>query len=133
MDGIAFNYPLTCLVCLYVRHAITNQDNHETFLFNRLYFSNLAFRLFIAIYQKLNVGIRFVAFDIEDHEQCHYDYLQVFNGPNVDSPSLGKFCGKKIPSDIRSNSSYLTLKFRSDASISKPGFYVSFFAGKIIK
>ncbi|KAK3741569.1 hypothetical protein QZH41_012512 [Actinostola sp. cb2023] len=78
--------------------------------------------------KKLNVGLRFVAFDIEDHEQCHYDYLELFNGPSLQSQSLGKFCGKKRPSDIRSNSSYLTLKFKSDTSISKPGFYVSFFA-----
>lgn len=73
-----------------------------------------------------------MAFDVEDHEQCHYDYLEVFNGPDIHSPSLGKFCGKKRPSDIRSNSSYLTLKFKSDTSITKPGFYVSFFSGKML-
>ncbi|XP_031559878.1 tolloid-like protein 1 [Actinia tenebrosa] len=78
--------------------------------------------------KNLNVGVRFVAFDIEAHEQCDYDYLQLFNGPDTSSPSLGKFCGKTIPSDIKSNSSYLTLKFNSDTSINKPGFYITFFS-----
>ncbi|XP_048589480.1 tolloid-like protein 1 isoform X2 [Nematostella vectensis] len=74
------------------------------------------------------VGMRFVAFDVEDHEQCHYDYLQLFDGQDEWAPSIGKFCGKEIPGEVRSNSSYLTIKFKSDASINKPGFYLSFFS-----
>lgn len=82
----------------------------------------------ISLPEHFRVGIRFVAFDMESHSKCLYDYLQINDGPK-DSPSvLGRYCGKQLPVELKSNSSLVTLQFSSDGSINKPGFYLNFFS-----
>lgn len=74
------------------------------------------------------VGIRFIAFDIESHSECLYDYLQIKDGPEDSSSLLGRYCGKQIPQELRSNSSQVTIQFSSDGTVNKPGFYLNFFS-----
>lgn len=75
------------------------------------------------------MGVRFNAFDIESHNKCLYDYLQIYDGPDDSSPVLGRFCGKQLPGELNGNSSELTIQFASDGTINKPGFYLNFFSG----
>lgn len=82
----------------------------------------------ISLPQHFRVGIRFNAFDIESHHKCLYDYLQIYDGPDVSSPVLGRFCGKSLPNELKSNSSQLTIQFASDGTVMKPGFYLEFFS-----
>ena len=67
---------------------------------------------------------------MEYHDQCLYDFLQVFDGPDDKSPSLGRFCGKTLPNDLKGGTNKLTIKFMVDESINKPGFSLKFFSGK---
>ena len=67
---------------------------------------------------------------MEYHDKCLYDYLQVFDGPDDKSPSLGRFCGKTSPKDLKGNSNKLTIRFVADESINKPGFSLNFVSGK---
>lgn len=80
------------------------------------------------LFQHFRVGIRFVAFDIESHDKCLYDYLQINDGPEDSSSLLGRYCGKQIPQELKSNSSQVTIQFSSDGTINKPGFYLNFFS-----
>ena len=62
------------------------------------------------------------------------DYVQVFDGPNMQSPSLGSFSGTEIPRPVRSTGNTMTVHFHTDAGnyglqtagvSDDPGFYVS--------
>ncbi|KAJ7379470.1 Bone morphogenetic protein 1 [Desmophyllum pertusum] len=82
----------------------------------------------ISLPENFRVGVRFVAFDIESHSKCLYDYLQIYDGPNDSSSVIGRYCGKSLPTELKSNSSQMTIQFSSDGTINKPGFYLNFFS-----
>ena len=44
------------------------------------------------------------------------------NGGYVTSPKIGRYCGNRIQPIIKSDSNILLVKFRSDDSLSAPGF-----------
>ncbi|ELU00391.1 hypothetical protein CAPTEDRAFT_221124 [Capitella teleta] len=80
----------------------------------------------ITVPESYSVALRFQSFEIENHDNCVYDYLEVRDGHNEDSPLIGKFCGYKVPTDIKSLSNKLYVKFVSDGSVQKGGFAASF-------
>lgn len=67
---------------------------------------------------------------IERHDSCTYDSLEVRDGGSESSPLLGRFCGYDKPDDIKSSSNRLWLKFVSDGSVNKAGFAANFFKGQ---
>lgn len=67
---------------------------------------------------------------IEKHDSCAYDYVEVRDGASESSPLLGRFCGYDKPDDIKSTSNQLWLKFASDGSVNKAGFAANFFKGQ---
>lgn len=67
---------------------------------------------------------------IERHDSCAYDYVEVRDGSSETSPLLGRFCGYDKPDDIKSSSNQLWLKFVSDGSVNKAGFAANFFKGE---
>uniref|UniRef100_A0ABM0MSC4 Metalloendopeptidase n=1 Tax=Saccoglossus kowalevskii TaxID=10224 RepID=A0ABM0MSC4_SACKO len=74
-----------------------------------------------------NVGISFQSFEIERHDSCIYDYLEVRDGYDEDSRLLGKYCGYTTPRDFHSDGNKLMVKFVSDGSVNKGGFSAQFF------
>ena len=66
---------------------------------------------------------------MENHDNCVYDYLEMRDGHEDDSPLIGKYCGYKVPEDIRSSSNKLYVKFVSDGSVQKAGFAATFVKG----
>uniref|UniRef100_A0A8C3TCK2 Metalloendopeptidase n=1 Tax=Chelydra serpentina TaxID=8475 RepID=A0A8C3TCK2_CHESE len=81
----------------------------------------------ITVSERFHVGLTFQAFEIERHDSCAYDYLEIRDGPTEDSPLIGHFCGYEKPEDIKSSSNKVWMKFASDGSISKAGFAANFF------
>ncbi|KOC70062.1 Cubilin [Habropoda laboriosa] len=61
-------------------------------------------------------------FDLEEHSNCIFDYLEIRNGGYDTSPLIGKFCGTVIPTEIVSQTNQLYLKFVSDPTGSHTGF-----------
>ncbi|ESO84884.1 hypothetical protein LOTGIDRAFT_236092 [Lottia gigantea] len=80
----------------------------------------------ITVPEKYSVALKFQSFEIENHDNCVYDYLEVRDGHEDSSPLIGKFCGYKIPEDIKSTGNKLYVKFVSDGSVQKAGFAASF-------
>ncbi|CAG2171053.1 unnamed protein product [Oppiella nova] len=80
----------------------------------------------ITVPENFQVALKFQSFEIENHDNCVYDYLEVRDGHNMNSPLLGKFCGYKVPDAVRSNSNKLLVKFMSDNSVQKAGFSANF-------
>uniref|UniRef100_A0A8C3WZV4 Metalloendopeptidase n=1 Tax=Catagonus wagneri TaxID=51154 RepID=A0A8C3WZV4_9CETA len=83
----------------------------------------------IQVSEGFHVGLTFQSFEIERHDSCAYDYLEVRDGHSESSNLIGRYCGYEKPDDIKSTSSRLWLKFVSDGSINKAGFAVNFFKG----
>lgn len=67
---------------------------------------------------------------IETHDKCVYDYLEIRDGHEKTSPEIGRYCGYKIPEDIKSTGNKLYVKFVSDGSVQKAGFAATFVKGK---
>nr|XP_030871259.2 tolloid-like protein 2 [Gorilla gorilla gorilla] len=81
----------------------------------------------ITVSEGFHVGLTFQAFEIERHDSCAYDYLEVRDGPTEESALMGHFCGYEKPEDVKSSSNRLWMKFVSDGSINKAGFAANFF------
>lgn len=58
-----------------------------------------------------------------------YDYLEVRDGSDDKSDLIGRYCGYKIPDDIKSTGNKLYVKFVSDGSVQKAGFAAKFVKG----
>jgi Zn-dependent metalloprotease len=77
-----------------------------------------------------SVNLNFISFDIEpgDNGTCNFDYIELFDGPNTSSTSLGKFCNLNgSPGSISSNGGSITLLLHSDQSLNLAGFEVDWF------
>ncbi|TDH02041.1 hypothetical protein EPR50_G00168750 [Perca flavescens] len=81
----------------------------------------------ITVAEGFDVGLSFQSFEIERHDSCAYDYVEVRDGSSESSLLLGHFCGYNKPDDIKSSSNQLWLKFVSDGSVNKAGFAANFF------
>ncbi|KAH3692443.1 hypothetical protein DPMN_194284 [Dreissena polymorpha] len=78
---------------------------------------------FITVQADRVIQFRFRELDLEAHSSCDYDYVDVFDGPNIYSPLIGRYCGNVIPTDlIGSTSNAMTLNFVSDTSWTGKGF-----------
>ncbi|XP_033211645.1 tolloid-like protein 2 [Belonocnema kinseyi] len=80
----------------------------------------------LSVPQDYQVALKFQSFEIENHDNCVYDYIEVRDGHNEDSPLIGVYCGYKLPPDIRSTGNKLLVKFVSDSSVQKAGFSAMF-------
>lgn len=64
----------------------------------------------------------FNEFEIEQHQECAYDHLELYDGTDNLAPILGRFCGSKKPDPVVATGSSLFLRFYSDASVQRKGF-----------
>uniref|UniRef100_A0A8C5WH00 Metalloendopeptidase n=1 Tax=Leptobrachium leishanense TaxID=445787 RepID=A0A8C5WH00_9ANUR len=63
-------------------------------------------------------------------KKCLYDYLSIYNGPDADSPLLGKFCGTRYTSPIKSTGNTMYIEFVSDKSNVFRGFQAIYTFGE---
>uniref|UniRef100_A0A182QG59 Metalloendopeptidase n=1 Tax=Anopheles farauti TaxID=69004 RepID=A0A182QG59_9DIPT len=80
----------------------------------------------ITVPKDYQVALKFQSFEVENHDNCIYDYVEVRDGGAADSRLIGVFCGYKIPPDMKSTSNKLFVKFVSDGSVQKAGFSATF-------
>ncbi|XP_058060742.1 tolloid-like protein 1 [Anopheles bellator] len=80
----------------------------------------------ITVPKDYQVALKFQSFEVENHDNCIYDYVEVRDGGAPDSRLIGVFCGYKIPPDMKSSSNKLFVKFVSDGSVQKAGFSATF-------
>lgn len=77
----------------------------------------------------LIIGYRFMTFDLEAHSQCRFDYVDVFDGPSLTSPPIGRFCGSTVPDMLKSTGPSMLVNFVSDWSVSRAGFTAGYRSG----
>ncbi|MGB0523898.1 MAG: VPS10 domain-containing protein [Flammeovirgaceae bacterium] len=66
--------------------------------------------------QGRRIKMEFVTFKLEYEENCQYDYLEIYDGENVNSPLIGRFCSYNSPGTVLATnpSGALTFRFVSD-------------------
>lgn len=80
----------------------------------------------VTVPEDYQVALRFQSFDVENHDNCVYDYVEVRDGDSQESRLIGVFCGYKLPPDITSTTNKLFVKFVSDGTVQKAGFSATF-------
>lgn len=70
------------------------------------------------------VKVEFLSFDLEDEDNCIYDWLNIYDGFSTTSPLLGTWCGSNSPGTIVSTDPYgaLTFSFHSDEGVTGTGW-----------
>uniref|UniRef100_A0A671NKD0 CUB domain-containing protein n=1 Tax=Sinocyclocheilus anshuiensis TaxID=1608454 RepID=A0A671NKD0_9TELE len=66
--------------------------------------------------------LTFTYFEMEEHSQCTWDSVTVFNGASPGSPVIGQYCGHNSPGTIQSGSNKLVVLFLADHTVSRGGF-----------
>ncbi|CAJ0944017.1 unnamed protein product [Ranitomeya imitator] len=79
-----------------------------------------------------NYGVELVfqSFELEEEQDCGYDYIEIYDGPTETSPRMGRYCGSGPPEEIYSSGDSLTIRFHSDDSINKKGFHIRYTSTK---
>ncbi|XP_069815839.1 cubilin [Dendropsophus ebraccatus] len=72
-----------------------------------------------------SIHITILDFDIEYHETCNYDVLEVYGGPEVSSPRLAQLCAPRTPGNplqVSSTGNAVTVRFKTDKHVNGKGF-----------
>ncbi|KAL3191965.1 hypothetical protein MRX96_059467 [Rhipicephalus microplus] len=80
----------------------------------------------ITVPKDYQVALKFQSFEVENHDSCVYDYLEVRDGHDASSQLLGKYCGYRTPDNLRSTTNRMLVKFVSDRSVNKAKFSATF-------
>ena len=67
-----------------------------------------------------------MSFDVEPHGSCNYDWVEVFDGKDSSSKSLGKFCSNTKPPSLQSSSNMVMIQMVTDYSVTKRGFVLDY-------
>ncbi|EFN66210.1 Cubilin [Camponotus floridanus] len=65
-------------------------------------------------------------FNLEQSSSCHFDFVEIYDGPDRFSRLLGRYCGSDMPPTIKSNTNTLVVIFESDWSYEFEGFTMSY-------
>ena len=77
------------------------------------------------------VQIVFVDFEMEPHNSCRFDYLEVAEGNEANRKNIKRFCGNSHPNVITFESNLVTVRFRSDPSNHYRGFHIKYSTGRL--
>lgn len=51
--------------------------------------------------QGYGIELTFITFEVEEEADCGYDYIELYNGYDVNSHRLGRFCGSGVSLHVR--------------------------------
>ncbi|XP_069787318.1 cubilin [Narcine bancroftii] len=63
---------------------------------------------------------------------CNFDYINIYDGDNINSPLVGTYCGSRLPPPIASSSNFLTVRFVSRSSIKLDHFNITYTATDLL-
>lgn len=70
----------------------------------------------------VNGKCTYAAFNYFQLEGGGFDYLKIFDGPDINSPLIGTYTGTNSPGNVQSFSGCLTFQFKSDGSTNLAGW-----------
>jgi hypothetical protein len=74
------------------------------------------------LYEDTNVKVTFESFNVEENDDCSWDKLSIYDGPDTNSPLLGSYCGTVPPESISATNGPLTFYFKSDDYVAENGW-----------
>ncbi|KAJ8306830.1 hypothetical protein KUTeg_014914, partial [Tegillarca granosa] len=69
---------------------------------------------------------RVIDLNLEPHSTCAFDYVDIIDGLDASSPLIGRYCGLKMPSTIRTTGNSMMVNFVSDSSVAYGGFTATY-------
>ncbi|GFT29649.1 dorsal-ventral patterning tolloid-like protein 1, partial [Nephila pilipes] len=94
--------------------------------FPDVYENNLNCEWLIRIHPDNRLLLTFKEFNLEIHQNCSFDYLEVYSGDTDSAPLLGRYCGNFIPQDLFSDTNQLLIRFKTDNSLVQGGFKMEY-------
>ncbi|XP_042557287.1 deleted in malignant brain tumors 1 protein-like [Dipodomys spectabilis] len=79
----------------------------------------------IQVDSRAHIRLTFEVVKLENFYGCPYDFIEIFDGPQSESFSLGRFCSETTPI-FTSSSNQMTVVFHSDEIVTNVGFYASY-------
>ncbi|KAJ1170309.1 hypothetical protein NDU88_002187 [Pleurodeles waltl] len=76
------------------------------------------------------IKLVFTDFQMENNEECNFDYVAIFDGPSMEDRHIDHYCGTMKPPDVISSSNELMVMFKSDFNIGGRGFKAHFYSGE---
>ncbi|XP_013388746.1 cubilin-like [Lingula anatina] len=107
----------------------TFKDSYGSFtspLYPQPYTNNRNCTWLVQVPARKVVTITFTAFNIEYHDSCNYDWVDVYDGPSTSSTRVGRYCGDSMPAEFTASGRAVTIFFRSDQSQTGPGFRIAY-------
>lgn len=99
--------------------------------FPRLYPYNTECSWLIVVAEGSSVLLTFHTFDLEYHDTCDFDFLEIYNGASGDKGNLlGRFCGQVPPPPFTSSWHVMSVIFHSDKHVASRGFSAAYQKGK---
>jgi spore germination protein YaaH len=86
------------------------------------YYNNEQYTYTIAPQGAARVILTFLTFQLENG----FDTLWIYNGPSTASPIIGAYTGDNFPGTIQSSGPSLTIRFKSDAGVTAPGWVATY-------
>ncbi|KAK3892747.1 hypothetical protein Pcinc_003437 [Petrolisthes cinctipes] len=94
--------------------------------FSDRYQHNLHCPWVIRVHPQERVNLNFTEFHLEQSRTCYWDYVEVRDGGEADSPLITKACGLNLPEPITSSGNQLYVLFHSDYSVAHAGFTATY-------
>jgi PKD repeat protein len=124
-----------CIITLPISGVGATQTNCNGTLYDvggptGSYYSSSTSSITIAPQGSSQIILNFTQFDVESPSNgaanCDYDYLEIFDGPDQNSPSLGQYCNVLTgsPATIFSSGGVITIYLYSDGGVEGQGFAV---------
>ena len=79
---------------------------------------------FVSVLESGKLKITFREFDLENSENCDFDYLEAYDGMDENAPFLGRWCGTESPGILTTNNvnGAIFFKFHSNSTVNRPGW-----------
>lgn len=72
------------------------------------------------------IRFQFATLQLETHENCSFDFLEIRDGELETSPPLAKYCSSTTPPPLVTSGSYAFIHFHSDDSLNDNGFHITY-------
>ncbi|XP_047410367.1 deleted in malignant brain tumors 1 protein-like [Sciurus carolinensis] len=102
-----------------------NSGSFSSPWFPKKYPTNVVCAWDIQVDTRAHVRLTFEVVKMENFYGCPYDFIEIFDGPQSESFSLGRFCSGTTPV-FTSSSNRMTVVFHSDAIVTNMGFHASY-------
>ncbi|CAH2083519.1 unnamed protein product [Euphydryas editha] len=72
------------------------------------------------------IQLHFFELDIEEHANCSFDFLAIYDGSRIEDPLIGQYCNSTQPAPVQSAGSDMLIHFHSDEYGDGKGFQITY-------